>query len=162
MTTKEMEIQIHQFAEMMYKTGYEDGQKDWHNVDVERDKAYKKGFEDAWECARKIMQLPNDTQELFYLSAEEAIAKIKEYEEYEEEQKNKIKLWDEVIIKRSSFGFNGHKGVVTKILGDNLFEVMLNYGTIYNYDTSSLEKTDKSYSEFSNILEQLRGENNDN
>ena len=60
------------------------------------------------------------------------------------------------IIKRSSFGFNGHKGIVTKILGDNLFEVMLNYGTTYNYDTSCLEKTGKSYSELANILNHLK------
>lgn len=99
MTKEEMEKQIHGFAEMMYRTGYEDAQKDWHSIEKEeREMNYKRGLDDAWECARKIMLCEakggfstDKYTEIFgniatfqvleILSASEAIFAIKEYED---------------------------------------------------------------------------------
>ena len=116
---KEMEKQIHQFAEMMYKTGYEDGQA-W--VDG---KMYTKGLNNAWECAKKIrhMDIPtlnkvfddlrHGIQEKGHEAVFEnyepfkAIAKIKEYEEikeYEDKHKCKECKWDEFRDAQSPVG----------------------------------------------------------
>jgi hypothetical protein len=116
---KEIEKQIHQFAEMMYKTGYEDGQA-W--VDG---KMYTKGLNNAWECAKKIrhMDIPtlnkvfddlrHGIQEKGHEAVFEnyepfkAIAKIKEYEEikeYEDKHKCKECKWDEFRDAQSPVG----------------------------------------------------------
>lgn len=110
MTKEEMEQQIHDFAEMMYKVGFEDGQKSCK----ENDQDYKDGLEDgrmeAWECAKKIrhMDIPtlnkvfddlrHGIQEKGHEAVFEnyepfkAIAKIKEYED---KHKCKECKWDE-------------------------------------------------------------------
>ena len=73
-----------------YRQGYEDGQKEKPQAIYEmKVEEYNKGLNEAWECARKINNLPKaeDLCELFKgkscyeYSASEAIAKIKEYEE---------------------------------------------------------------------------------
>ena len=117
MTKEEMEKQIHAFAEMMYKAGYEDSQKEWHSIEnEEREMNYKRGLNDAWEVAKKIrhMDIPtlnkvfddlrHGIQEKGHEAVFEnyepfkAIAKIKEYEEikeYEDKHKCKECKWDE-------------------------------------------------------------------
>lgn len=108
MTKEEMEQQIHDFAEMMYKVGYEDGLAEGIKD------TYNKGLNDAWECARKIVLsstrggMPlsvivdeifddccnNELNVLANYSASEAIAKIKEYEEQDKHKCKECK-WDE-------------------------------------------------------------------
>ena len=100
---KELEMQIHKFAEQMYNAGYNAGTSD---RSPEIQKAYERGLNDAWECAKKIY---NDNsffvnEEIFGkgrshfgkitddYSASEAIAKMKEYEK----QTNPISI-DEAI-----------------------------------------------------------------
>jgi hypothetical protein len=105
------------------REGYDEGVTDTiFNTDT-----YTQGLNDAWECARKLIivesegGLPIEKQlEIFdntfpaealkKYTASEAIAKIKEYEDKHTD--DEIKLWDEVIIKRSSLGFEGMKGIV--------------------------------------------------
>lgn len=80
----------------VYNQWYEDGLKDGkESVQIDETEAYKAGLDDAWECARKIINDAADTnimlEEVFgyttvyYIfnnfSASLAIDKIKEYEE---------------------------------------------------------------------------------
>ena len=97
-------------ATISYQNAYNEGHVDGYAKGVDdRDSdiksgymnGYNKGLNDAWKCARKIMQLPNDTQELFYLSAEEAIFAIKEYED---KHKCKECKWDEFRDAQSPVG----------------------------------------------------------
>lgn len=90
----EIEKQIHKLAEHMYETGYEDGRKE--NAKI-ADAGYSHGLNDAWDCAKKILQTSGDIKAhmktIFEVyawdnplsifekySASEAIEKIKEYE----------------------------------------------------------------------------------
>lgn len=158
------------------REGYDDGVTDTiFNTDT-----YIQGLNDAWECARKIVLSSYDggipykkftevfdnisSVSPYYIfencSASEVIAKIKKYEEQHTD--NEIKLWDEVIIKRSSLGFEGTKGIVINTNPsefNGLIEVLINYATSHHYKPENLEKTGKSYPELANILEQLKGDN---
>lgn len=168
MTDNEKQI-IDEFESSIYKRGFEDGRR----AVVVYDDGYKKGLNDAWEAAVKIVNSPlSDAkimEELFNttlpedvlpnISASEAIAKIKEYEEKHAD--DEIKLWDEVIIKRSSLGFEGTKGIVINTNPsefNGLIEVLINYATSHHYKPENLEKTGKSYPELGNILDQLKGD----
>ena len=94
----------------VYNQGYEDGVD---SVQIDGSMAYKKGLEDAWECARKILfdgslsrdiltELGADTfcGVIQNCSASEAIAKLKEYEEQqitiseEQREKNLQRIFD--------------------------------------------------------------------
>lgn len=186
MTTKEMEIQIHQFAEMMYRTGYEDGQKDWHNVDEEREKAYKQGLNDAWDCARKIVQTSrgyshDEINEIygtrlraFDLTPSEAIAKMQKYEEAEQKILKscdiKFRVGDIVILNRDVCGYKnakGSKGIIEKIAFDDGIKeekAFVNFVGGLNgwYRLRYLTNTGKHYPLIKEILAEIRGENNDN
>lgn len=92
---EELEQKIHEFAKLMYNVGYEDCKRT-ELTDVRAENIakhhYARGLNDAWECARKIYGMDRDTRFLALvfndyenvfenLSASEAIAKIKKYEE---------------------------------------------------------------------------------
>lgn len=77
----------------IYNVGYEDCLKDQQKV---KDEAYKQGLEDAWECMKKICRIipVDDFAKVFgdervknlcdiimYISPDEAIEKVKEYDE---------------------------------------------------------------------------------
>lgn len=102
----EIEKKIHEFAEQMYKVGYEEGHHDGEidcimNIHLD-DFSYQRGIEEAWECVRKIFNASHNKiigifgkeREYEYVyydiineySASEAIAKIKEYEEKQTEK----------------------------------------------------------------------------
>ena len=103
---EELEQKIHEFAvnaEVLYKTGYEDGYKAGYEgrcllTDEEcladQKRQYERGLNDAWECARKIVlgsgYSRDELIEIFgvgewtvleTVNALEAVTKIKEYEE---------------------------------------------------------------------------------
>lgn len=110
MNKEEIQIQIQQFSEKLYERGYNDGQKDWHNLDVERDKAYKKGLEDAWEAAKKIvlgvnngglsdgeiMTIFNKTYSGIFVenTAAEVVSKIHEYKRSSNDTESAGELMD--------------------------------------------------------------------
>lgn len=139
--------------------------------EMQTEKSYEDGLNDAWNCARKAIlvscegglslgehtEIFGDTfpaEILKNYTASEAIAKIKEYEEKHTD--NEIKLCDEVIIKKSDYGFTGLKGIVVNVRSVNEVEVMLKPGATYYYDTANIKRTGKSYPELANILEQLK------
>ena len=95
-----------------YKEGFDDGYKEGQHcgeidgvMNIQIDEvSYQRGLNDAWECARKIASMPTDVTEPLFnqfglhnimanVSASEAIAKIKKYEENQ-----KVKVGDIVTV----------------------------------------------------------------
>lgn len=155
------------------KEGYDEGVKDGQKGKISEllIDTYTLGLNDAWECAIKIVNSPlSDAkimEELFNttlpedvlptISASEAIAKIKEYEEKEKE--NKINIGDEVKIIDPNVLRKGEKGVVTRAVTQaGYVRIMFSDGYENSYQTKSIEKTGKSYPELANVLEQLKGD----
>ena len=82
--------------ELAYNSGYEQGCKDRDEIYAEDKEDYNRGLNDAWECAHKIDTMTIEECEKVFgeyryfatiaynLSASEAIAKMKEYEDKQE------------------------------------------------------------------------------
>ena len=168
-----MEKQIHDFAELMCKTGYEDGYSRGYDEGVKDGQkgkisellidTYIQGLNDAWECARKIILceakggFSTDKytevfgniatfQALEILSASEAIAKIKEYEEKE----NKIHVGDEVV----SDAFD-EKGIVTHITDKSCVSLICGMSSMISTSLDKVHKTGKSYPQIIELLNML-------
>lgn len=171
MSKKEIEQQIHDFAEKMYQAGYADG----NNTNL-IDEAYQEGLNDAWECFKKLVYPVKDggfsTERLCEIfgtslpshiirdfSPSEAIQKIKDYEEQQKQADAEIRVGDEVCgIKKES------RGVVTDIChnGCGYFtaNVMMMSGKCASVDLSILYKTGKHYSQIAEVLKELKGDEN--
>ena len=114
-----------------YKNGYQDGCNDKQH-DLEYD--YAKGLEDAWECARSIInhEVPYEfwdlasgqsTFEVFkHYSAKGAIEKVKEYKEYKAKQ-TEIKFGD--ILENL---VNGYKYIALRVDEDGYVNCIDQYG----------------------------------
>ena len=162
-----------------YKQGYKDGedieQKNGAITKAEVAKMeYERGLNDAWEAARKIV-LPSDCytnglygnmKEIFGLndylargvftdfSASEAIAKIKEYEEKQEEQtkeEEEFKVGDEVISDARRF-------VVLGIDASGWYNMWcLDNGLTYdNLCSKDLTKTGRSFPQLAELFKQMK------
>ena len=106
-----------------YQRGLEEGKKaTWELVADASNAEYQKGLNDAWECARKLFSSMADSDiekafstewnnggfhALINLQPQEAIAKLKAYEE-KQKAEDKIKVGDEV-------DWSGDKFIVTRI-----------------------------------------------
>lgn len=170
----EIEQQIHEFANKMYKAGYNDGFNMGYEDGLKYDKRYEAGLNEAWECARKIgkvnwitleqMGFENKDKEknpswdvVMEYSASEAIARIKEYEEKQEEkQTDKIKVGDEVV-----YCCVGNKYVVTWVNENYINGISVEDGSVIEEYTEKFLKTGKHYSEIEKVLKQMKGENNE-
>ena len=121
------------------------------------DEAYQRGLKDAWECAKKISIMDSPTRdEIFGLvitsniidenSAPEAIEKIRQYEQEQEE----FKLWDEVDGK-------GCRGIITKISfnGDH-FNIMWENGSTGYYMIGDFKKTGRNFPEIAEVLRKMQ------
>lgn len=126
-----------------YQRGLEDGKKAFDLLDSERDSKYQRGLDDAWECARKLFSSMADSDiekafpvewnnggfhALINLQPQEAIAKLKVYEE-KQKADDEIKVGDEVKHER------GWTAVVTWIFDDRM-TLMGKDGTIADYHIS--------------------------
>ena len=130
-------VKTQELHRAIFDKGYEQGYNEGHAHQLASDhvfrescvkSAYKKGLNDAWECIKKLVFDKNDggltfteIAEIFdgerlsaeileSYSASEAIAKIKEYEEKQNQADNEIKVGDEVVDGKV---FNSGKGIVT-------------------------------------------------
>lgn len=136
----------------------------------EREQDYQQGLNDAWACARKITCLKKDggipgdelvkvfgnyiaSDIVKYFSASEAMEKIKDYEEEQEEKKSQIKVGDEVIRK------DGTKAVVLdESLLENCWKVITENRTVEPWHKTLLKKTGRNFDDIQKLLEKLRGE----
>ena len=123
-------------------------------------KAYEQGLNDAWELAKKI-GVPlaeggmhcNDVYKIFKVDTcwrvfanftpQEALAKLKAYED------SKIEVNDEVKTLDGS-----HKGVVTLVRQVGDFYVLWDNGTADTYKSNEVKKTGK-HIDIKSILEQI-------
>lgn len=103
-----------------YYQGYKDGELSRLRTDSNETyraacekAAFERGLDTAWECARKILHwgsiiqrnifgMVDDIPILDNFTASEAIAKIKEYEEKQKQDNNKIGIGDEIISEDKS------------------------------------------------------------
>lgn len=126
---------------------------DWVKGDVLHtpDEAYNKGLDDAWELAKKIV-LPDhlggytvdELKDIFgkntfaslmnTFSPQEALAKVKAYEE-----RNEIKVGDVVEFKDGCI-----ESIVTKVDGYTIYKLFKS-GDCNSCDKKDLKKTDKHY-----------------
>lgn len=139
--------------------------------EIQTEKTYEDGLNDAWECARKVSLngedggIPyEDFKDIFddisspygvfrRYTITEAMAKIKAYEE----QKNEIKQWDEICGKSKP----KNKLIVVAIGAWGDWHCVDYEGHTFKLDDKYKKywkKTGKSYPELANILEQLKGD----
>lgn len=171
-----------------------------NNADID----YKDGLEDgrieAWECAKKIYKMTAEEVITVFggcsnwvdYSVDEAIAKIKEYEdkqkhknivsriprakiitngnclicgkelsknrlflckECEKKQDAEIKVGDEVVIDDK-----GRKAVVSRVFDNGLYNIVFYNGDTNCVDRRFIAKTGRHFDAISEILAELRGE----
>ena len=150
-----------------YEKGVQDTKQHW--VDAPRSCAYKLGYENglnaAWDAARKIVLSREDGGLFNYESrkavlgcgnymalkkflAQEAIEKIRQYEQEQE----KIKVGNEVNGK-------GGRGTITKISDDgDHFNVMWENGSTGYYMIEDFKKTGRNFPEIVEVLKKMQEE----
>ena len=171
-TMKMARANLSRIADNIYQQGYEAGKAATPFTDTKEaeDKAYNRGLNDAWEVIKKITK--DDSvggysiemmQELFgqtcvydithNYTPEEAIAKIREYEN-KEKQDAEIKVGDEVKHQ-------GFRSVVVRIADDCIYTIS-ECGTTPKYcKDDDLVKTGRHFDEIAEVLAELRGAEND-
>ena len=158
---------LNSYAESEYKRGLNDGSLD---VKQRVEGAYQRGLEDAWESARKIIHMPEGDllniftecysavctalQVLLKYDASEAIAKLKAYED---KQKDRIEVGDEV----ERYVDGRYDGRAMFLAEDGyrwtcLFWTGCGYTTL-SYPKSQFKRTGRHY-EIEPILEGVRNE----
>lgn len=156
--------------EQIRKEAFEEGKKQakvqaeldvCHDIEKVAKENYKAGLADAWEATKKIALMDTETSEnvtgyfgLFNimnnLTASEAIAKIKEYED----SKQEIKVGDEV-------GWIGDRYTVTYIDVDETYADLIDCscGSVCErIAIKDLDKTGRHFPEIASVLQKMRGE----
>lgn len=147
-----------------YARGYNDGTN--HGIEITEAKDYEQGLNDAWECARSVVdcKVPFDFWELASgqsmlaafknYSAKGAIEKIREYEEKQNEAAE-IKIGDEVTDDEKL------KGIVTYIspCGEYL-TLILEDGTALalRWRKADFKKTGRHFPQIEETLKQMQEE----
>ena len=127
----------------------------------EINEAYQRGLDDAWEAARKIVEMADPPywgvfneykNDLFgKISAAEAIAKLKAYEE-KQKADDKIKVGDEVIYNGTT------KCIVVRPEDDERYASLIDSdGTHYSADHRECKKTGRHF-DIASILEDMRND----
>lgn len=156
--TKGIKRQAQELIEQAYERGYKAG-KESEAIAIQ-DGIYQRGLDDAWEAAKKIhVMFYKDIEKIFgkpsehyvysELSASEAIAKIKAFEERKKAEEE-IKVGDEVILN------DGNRVCVIDIDNPDIW-FFLYTGTIANVDKKYVkEKTGRHFSQIADVLKQLQ------
>ncbi len=153
------------------KQGYADGKADTPFTDTEEaeKKAYEKGLNDAWECAKKLCQsamyggseeycreifelTPFEIVDVFDYSASQCIEKVKAYEERQKQTEDEIKVGYEVYNLDPE-----NKRIVTAIDGNKAIQLCSNGKyTVDNIDT--LHWTGREDLRIKKVLEKITNE----
>ena len=152
-----------------YQQGYTDAKSELgqNAVDLaheESDRTYQQGLNDAWEAAKKIKRMGIAEKDAIFaeigkstysvimsMSASEAIAKIKEYEE--QHKQDTIQAGDEV-------NHQGLISVVVRIADDCIYTISECGTTPKYYQNDNLVKTGKHYPQIAEVLAEMRGAEN--
>jgi uncharacterized Zn finger protein (UPF0148 family) len=152
-----------------YNKGYEDGKADTPFTDTEEaeNKAYNRGLNDAWDIAKKIMRMDIVEKDAVFaefgratysvildLSASEAIAKIKAYED-KQKQDAEIKVGDEVTHDGAKFILLNIDSQTSVYCLDKRGRTPI-FASIHN-----LTKTGRHFPQIAEVLAGLRGAEND-
>lgn len=132
----------------------------------QRMKTYEDGLNEAWEVARKIIDMnPIELGELIGIdtafesdiinkySASEAITKIKKYEEKQKQTDDEIKVGDE--IERIK-GNHDRKYIVTKIIESGYINIIFDDGGVGYVNPIHYRKTGRHFSEIEDVLMQMQ------
>lgn len=152
--------------EQVRKEAYEKG---WKEAEDHYEKGYNDGYDtglsDAWEAARTLWNTPN-RKEIFghttfnivltTLTAQEAIEKIRQYEQEKEELgiQGYFKKGEEVIDA------DGTKAVILRVSEDNYCQVYTENGCVYNWHilTYKFRNTGRHFPEIAEVLAKMREE----
>ena len=156
------EPDLEQVRKEAYQNGYETGYEDGYNEPGKnKQEAYQRGLNDAWEAASEIAVIPYDEMEKIFgatgwhifmkCTASETIEKIRQYEQEQEE----FHVGDEVEMKcdvRPAIYMQGTKG------SDEIY-LLFNDGSCGLHSKSEIErKTGRHFHEIATIFENMRGE----
>ena len=106
--TEGMKRQAQELIDQAYQRGFKAGQELREVITFEKEcELIEQGCNEAWECAKKIAQMPTEITESIFnqfglhnimaeYSASEAIEKLKAWEKKQEQQKNELRVGDEV------------------------------------------------------------------
>jgi len=133
------------------------------DIEKVRKEAYEKGLADAWEAARKILQMhdlavfglghdgvfESPLNEGQQMTPQEAIEKLKAYEQEKEER---LEVGDEVRNVK-----NGWTAVVSNIDGECMTLMDTNGALGDGYDVNRFTKTGRHFPEIAAVLEKMRG-----
>lgn len=165
--------QTNECLDSAYNKGYEDGKKDFEvsNEQTEYNKGYNEGLEEfeklyinEYDYKDFFKSYDNEdiqNWELYDLVAKYGAKKIlddfKMWQEEKKKAEKEIRVGDEVITIGNS------KAVVTRIK-DNCVRVMFKDGSGFReqHTISELKKTGRHFDEVEQLLDKLRGEDNDN
>ena len=156
-----------QLQDEAYQRGYKDCETRYCSFDAcpNRQGEYRRGLNDAWEAARKIVCDESfDASTLMHIfnrrsgfdsifggfSASEAIAKLKAYEE---KQNDKIEVGDTVDLKDAVSDKGG--GIVTKIFDNDCCYIVWYDGSGGAWAKDMLVKTGK-HIDIASILEEMK------
>ena len=151
-----VEPDVEQIREDAFKNGYDAACKDI-DVKSKTNAAYRKGLEDAWECARQIVQTDVGEHSAIFgmhyaydifmkLTASEAIEKTRQYEQ-------EIQVGDEVIGIYSS-GEQTMPFVITKGNRDYYFGIYSHSGE-FCQGRLKLQKTGRHFPEIAEVLKKM-------
>ena len=158
--TEEMKKQVLELLDRVYVRGYIDGENSRINECAKAlDEAVIAGRDEAWEAAKKIVNLCQGQScvALDWLndcSASEAIEKIRVYEEQKREEDNEIHVGDEVIYNCGKYK---DKATVIDIDMDVL-HLLTENGCYLSEEFKDVKKTGRHFTEIAELLKKLREE----
>lgn len=147
--------------DVIRKLAYEEGHKDGMQLSIDDAKLkeeYKRGLNDAWEAANKMLELNTDTRIKIFscasfrntiaiFSASECIERLQAYEQEKEEE---IQVGDEVDGKSG-------RGTITKISDAGVyFNVMWKNGLTGCYRMENFKKTGRHFPEIVEVLRKMQ------
>ena len=159
-----MRMDIDYIAEEAYQKGYDEARRIYQNPHAESD--YQKGLNMTWDVARKIARMweeDTDTEHrvviddsiritLDSMTASEAIAKLKDYEQ--QKATAEIKVGDEV---RSNNAISDHSGIVLALSPEgNSAKVLENDGSMMWVAVNVLTKTGRHFNFLTPLLKAMK------
>lgn len=157
--TEGMKRQAIELIEQAYNRGFKAGQE--RAMEMEISKYIDKGRNEAWECIRKIEQMPTSESEpifnqfglhniMNHYSATEAIEKLRAYDEQKKQDDDKhINVGDEVILN------DGDKAVVTEHHSDVVCVVKHDGCTSFK-SKDDIKKTGRTFPEIAEVLKKMK------
>lgn len=169
--------------EVQYKKGYDAGRKDGfaycrNNTELTdelKQAEYNKGIEDLAHAMKVYFPL-NSKQRFDYFGVnvttemyarenpKDLIAKAKAYEEKKKAEVESIKVGDIVKFNEKCHSYNAKKNkefLVLHIFDNGLVTILYDNGDTGAVEISLLDKTGRHIDETEQLLDKLRGENND-